>query len=54
MESRKVNEQDPRQPYEQPEVLASYTKEEIDAAVIPQAQDAVGGCGACGGCGCGS
>lgn len=39
-------------PYEEPEVLATYTQEEIDAAVRPRAQDDNGGCGCI--CGCGS
>ena len=50
-----MEEREPKQqPYETPEVLASYTKEEIEAAVRPEGQDGNFGGGGCGcGCGCG-
>lgn len=40
----------PRVPYEAPEVLASYSREELESMVSPEG-DPNGGCGC--GCGCG-
>ena len=45
------NELKQKKQYETPRVLASYNKEEMEAAMQPEGVE-IGGCG-CGSCGCG-
>jgi hypothetical protein len=51
MEDRKKKPEEKR-PYEQPKVLATYKKEDLEEAIRPYGQDSPDS-GSGGGCGCG-